>query len=98
MASMLHLLLALLHTAHSLFKSHRRLALENLVLRQQLAMLKQSVKQPRVSLTDRFLGCCYRNMLKDGARCCTRCTLILSFACIAKVFGVIGAVRVSAGA
>ena len=35
MASMLNLLLALLHTAHSSFKSHRHLALENLALRQR---------------------------------------------------------------
>jgi hypothetical protein len=51
---MLNLLLALLHTAHSSFKSHRHLALENLALRQQLAMLKQSVKRPRVAPTDRL--------------------------------------------
>jgi len=39
----------LLHIAtfvHSLFKSHRQLTLENLTLRQQLAMLKPSVKRP----------------------------------------------------
>ena len=30
---------------HSLFKSRRQLALENLALRQQLAMLKPSVKR-----------------------------------------------------
>jgi hypothetical protein len=35
---------------HSLFKSHRRLA-----LRQQLAMLKPSVKRPQVSPIDRLL-------------------------------------------
>ena len=54
MANMLNLLLALLHTAHSLFKSRRHLALENLALRQQLAMFKQSGKRPRVSPTDRL--------------------------------------------
>jgi hypothetical protein len=37
---------------HSLFKSRRQLTLENLALRQQLAMLKQSVKRPRVSPVD----------------------------------------------
>jgi hypothetical protein len=31
----------------SLFKSRRQLALENLALRQQVAMLRQSVKRPR---------------------------------------------------
>ena len=54
MISMRNLLLALLHTAHSSFKTHHHLALENLALRQQLAMLKQSVKRPRVSPTDRL--------------------------------------------
>ena len=54
MANMLNLLLTLLHTAHSLFKSRRHLALENLALRQQLAMFKQSGKRPRVSPTDRL--------------------------------------------
>ena len=34
-------------------KSSERLALENLALRQQLAMLRQSVKRPRVRLADR---------------------------------------------
>ncbi len=33
---------------HSLFKSHRQLTLENLALRQQLAMLKPLVKRPHV--------------------------------------------------
>jgi len=39
---------------HSLFKSRRQLTLENLALRQQLAMLKSSVKRPRVSPADRL--------------------------------------------
>ncbi len=39
---------------HSLFKSRRQLTLENLALRQQLAMLKPSVKRPRVSTLDRL--------------------------------------------
>ena len=39
---------------HSLFKSHRQLTLENLALRQQLAMLKPSVKRPQVSTADRL--------------------------------------------
>jgi len=39
---------------HFLLKSHRQLALENLALRQQLAMLKPSVKRPQVSTTDRL--------------------------------------------
>ena len=51
---MLHRALALLTTLCSLFQSHRRLALENLALRQQLAMLKSSVKRPRASALDRL--------------------------------------------
>ena len=49
---MLNRLLAALTTLCSLFQSHRRLALENLALRQQLAMLKSSVKRPRASALD----------------------------------------------
>jgi len=37
----------------SLFKPQRQLRLENLALRQQVAMLQQSVKRPRVSTVDR---------------------------------------------
>ena len=37
----------------SAFKTHRDLALENLTLRQQLAVLRRSVKRPRVSDFDR---------------------------------------------
>ena len=39
MTSMLSQLLSVPKTAHSLFKSHRQLALDNLALRQQLAAL-----------------------------------------------------------
>jgi hypothetical protein len=53
-SSMLNRLLALLQTARSSFKSRRQLALENLALRQQLAMLKPSVKLPQVSAVDRL--------------------------------------------
>ncbi len=38
----------------SLFKSRCQLALENLALRQQLAMFKSSVKRPRISPVDRL--------------------------------------------
>ena len=40
---------ALLRSLRSAFKSRRGLALENLALRQQLAVLKQSVRRPRLS-------------------------------------------------
>ena len=54
MAGMLSRLLAMLNTIFSLFKSRRQLALENLALRQQLVMLKPSVKRPQVSAIDRL--------------------------------------------
>jgi hypothetical protein len=39
---------------HSLFRSQRQLVLENLALRQQVAMLRQSVKKPRPSVADKL--------------------------------------------
>lgn len=39
---------------HSLFRSRHQLILENLALRQQVAMLRQSVKKPRPSVADKF--------------------------------------------
>ncbi len=49
--SILQLLLTFLG---ALFKSQRQLALENLALRQQVAMLRQSVKQPRARHADKL--------------------------------------------
>jgi hypothetical protein len=51
---MLNRVLAVLTTFCSLFRSHRRLALKHLALRQQLAMLKSSVKRPHASALDRL--------------------------------------------
>jgi len=50
---MIHLLYALLATARSSMKSQRELALENLALRQQLAVLKRTSKRPKLTQTDR---------------------------------------------
>jgi transposase InsO family protein len=50
---MLHLLYALLATARSSLKSQRELALENLALRQQLAILKRETKRPTLTNADR---------------------------------------------
>jgi len=64
---MLSQLFALLHAAHSSFKSRGRLALENLALRQQLAMLKQSTKRPRASPVDRLFWILFSKYV-DGWR------------------------------
>jgi putative transposase len=50
---MLHLLYALLATARSSLNSQRELALENLALRQQLAILQRKTQRPRLTRTDR---------------------------------------------
>jgi hypothetical protein len=44
----------LLTTLSWLFQSHRRFALENLALRQQLAMRKSAAKRPRASALERL--------------------------------------------
>ncbi len=48
-----HLLYLLLTTARSSLKSQRELALENLALRQQLAILKRKTKRPKLTNADR---------------------------------------------
>ena len=50
---LLQLLSALLSTARSSLKSHHVLALENLALRQQLAILRRRTKRPQLTKTDR---------------------------------------------
>ena len=39
---------------HCWFKTQRHLAIENMALKQQVAMLRRSVKRPRVSMADRL--------------------------------------------
>ena len=67
MASMLSLLLAVLNTALCSFKSRHQLELQNLALRQQLAMLKRSVKRQRVSVVDRLFWVLFSKYV-DGWR------------------------------
>jgi hypothetical protein len=52
---MIELLYALLATARSSLRSQRELALENLALRQQLAILKRKTKRPKLTNADRAL-------------------------------------------
>jgi len=51
---MITLLLHLLRLLPFLFGGHRQLALENLALRQQLAVYKRAVPRPPLRRTDRF--------------------------------------------
>jgi transposase InsO family protein len=51
----------------SLSKSHRQLVLENLALRQQVTMLRQSVKRPRATTTDRMFWILFSRYV-DGWR------------------------------
>ena len=50
---MLHLLYALVATARSSLNSQRDLALENLALRQQLAVVQRKTKRPKLTKADR---------------------------------------------
>ncbi len=50
---MLNLLCILLATARASLRSRRELALENLALRQQLAVLGCRAKRPKLSMIDR---------------------------------------------
>ena len=56
---------SLLHSLVSAFKTRRSLALENLALRQQLAILQRSAKRPRVSNVDRGFWVLIRRIWPD---------------------------------
>ena len=58
----------LLRSLVSTFKTRRSLALENLALRQQLAVLQRSVKRPRLSNLDRGLWVLLRRFWTDWAK------------------------------
>jgi hypothetical protein len=51
----------------SLLKSRRQLVLDNLALRQQVTMLRQSVKKPRPAMADK-LFCILFSRYVDGWR------------------------------
>ena len=52
---------------HSLFRSQRQLVLENLALRQQVVMLRKSVKKPRPSVADKLFWIIFSRYV-DGWR------------------------------
>jgi putative transposase len=60
--SILHLVATFLL---SLFKSQRQLALENLALRQQVTMLRQSVKRPRATPADKLFWVFFSRYVDD---------------------------------
>ncbi len=62
---MIDLLYALLATARSSMRSQRELALENLALRQQLAILQRKTKRPRLTNADRAFWVALRRLWPD---------------------------------
>lgn len=60
----MNLVLAVLKTFCFLFQSRRQLALENLALRQQLAMLRPSVKRAKASPADRLFWVLFAKYVK----------------------------------
>lgn len=62
----MHILaILLISVVYSLFKSRHRLILENMVLRQQVAMLRQSVKRPRASMTDKLFWILFSRLIEN---------------------------------
>jgi len=59
--------LLIVRFVHSLFRSKRQLVLENLALRQQVVMLRQSVKKPRPSVVDKLFWIIFSHYV-DGWR------------------------------
>ena len=62
---MLHVLYALLSAARSSLKSQRALALENLALRQQVAVLKRRTKRPKLTRADRAFWVAHLRLWPD---------------------------------
>ena len=67
MTRMLSGLLVVLQTVGALFKSRRQLALDNLAIRQHLAMLKPLVRRPQASIFDRLFWVLFSKYV-DGWR------------------------------
>ncbi len=58
----------LLRTLFSVLGTHRKLALENLALRQQIAVLQRSVKRPRLKKSDRVFWVLLAKIWNDWAK------------------------------
>jgi len=59
----------LLHLLRPLFVSRTELAVENLALRQQLAVLKRSIPRPRIKLRDRVFFVALRHLWNGWRNC-----------------------------
>jgi hypothetical protein len=62
---MVHLLYALLATVRSSLRPQRELALQNLALRQQLAILKRKAKHPKLTKAERGFWVALRGLWPD---------------------------------
>ncbi len=60
-----------LRTLISILATHRRLALENLALQQQIAVLKRSVKRPHLKKSDRIFWVLLSRIWADWAEMLT---------------------------
>ena len=61
----------LFRTLISILASHRKLALENLALRQQIVVLQRSVKRPRLKKSDRLFWVLLSKTWNDWANTLT---------------------------
>jgi hypothetical protein len=63
---MFHLIRIVLTSTLRLFRTRRSLLLENLVLRQQLAVLKRKRTRPRLGIFDKFFWVLFEDSGLDG--------------------------------
>ena len=81
-------------TLRSVLRTHRGLALENLALRQQVAVLKHRHPRPRLTSIDRVcFGWSYRGSGLIGEQVCTSCNLRLWCGGIGRGFDITGGGR-----
>ena len=66
-STMVVMISTLLRALSSTLSSHRKLALENLALRQQIAVLQRSVKRPHLKKSDRLFWALLSRIWTDWA-------------------------------
>ena len=87
---MLKYLLLVIKTLFSALQGQRQLALENLALRQQLALLHQTVKRPRITPLDRYFWVIFSKQIAGGDPCSTLSSPIPSYGGIGKTLNSFG--------